>query len=730
MIQDQGFFICRTCGERVLDSAGHSAAAPSLPFVNTLHLDSLHETFGSAESCPGDQDAEFLLDTYLDHLCTQNAGIEWTLGQIGTLMYNERSPSLSVAKADEWLAEWRNSGNVAGRSTNLNPIEELVSASLLLRPAEHGVVANRQLVAFQFCHQNLCERVLLRELHRQIHPRSLPTGKELTDWVRQIVGPSKSGQGNATEEPFKELLGAVQSMIKKIILSGAADVFAALLPIEPEEIRSQVILGGLLKSQLKVRIEQFEIFLQNLTEHAKRKPEVADGLINALASPLDNLGHRSRGLSLLERRFWEAAIKIMRARIEAEPHNAERKEDLSVSLLRLGSLCKLEEDWQSARAFFEEALQVRRALAEDSPDQLGRKQSLSISLTHLAHLSAGEDDDQTARALFEEALLIRRALVAADPQRVSYKRALSESLNHLGRVSDAQTANALFEEATAIASTLVAAEPQRTSLKMNLSFSLRCLGRLSWQEGHSQTARALFVEALQLDRALSAVAPHRTDHKIDMCCSLDYLVEISARDGGLRAARAFFEEGLPLQRELVAAYPRQANRKQHLSEILHYLGELSDQDGDTQAAVAFFKEAIQIDCGLVATGPHQGRHHSLLKAHLHRNFSIPLIFLGESSIQQGDTETARALFEEAIRVDRVLVAADHYRAYREENLSSSLDRLGCLYEKEGNVQAACSLFEESLQLKRTLLAEAPTNLPLLRQIAKIERSLSKLASNS
>jgi flagellar protein FlaJ len=44
-----------------------------------------------------------------------------------------------------------------------DPIEDLVSASVMMRPAEEGFGVDRRLVAFQFTHQKLCEQVLLRE---------------------------------------------------------------------------------------------------------------------------------------------------------------------------------------------------------------------------------------------------------------------------------------------------------------------------------------------------------------------------------------------------------------------------------------------------------------------------------------------------------------------------------------------------------------------------------------
>lgn len=57
--------------------------------------------------------------------------------------------------------------------TKLDPVEELVAASVLLRPAESGSGFNRELVGYQFTQQKLAERLLLRHLDRG----SAPTGE-------------------------------------------------------------------------------------------------------------------------------------------------------------------------------------------------------------------------------------------------------------------------------------------------------------------------------------------------------------------------------------------------------------------------------------------------------------------------------------------------------------------------------------------------------------------------
>ena len=112
-----------------------------------------------------------------------------------------------------WVAAWRTRQGYesAARVVKLDPIEELVAASVLMRPAEEGLGADRRLVAFQFTHQKLCEQVLLRELRRRIAPRPLPAPREFLEWARHAAGPELG-----EHDDFAELVGALEVVAARL----------------------------------------------------------------------------------------------------------------------------------------------------------------------------------------------------------------------------------------------------------------------------------------------------------------------------------------------------------------------------------------------------------------------------------------------------------------------------------------------------------------------------------
>ena len=222
----------------------HDRLEPGLRVLlaQPLYLHLFHETFRGRTVPPQGLDESRLLAAYLDRLELDLPGIATHLARLGKLMVERRSPVLPIAEADAWVAEWRFrlGAENALRVVKLDPVEELVAASLLMRPAEEGEGAERRMTGYGFTQQRLCEQVLLRELRRRIHPRALPIGEELLAWARQADGPDV---GEADD--FHELTGALETIAAELSLAGRGEVLAALLELEGETVRTRLIGSAL-----------------------------------------------------------------------------------------------------------------------------------------------------------------------------------------------------------------------------------------------------------------------------------------------------------------------------------------------------------------------------------------------------------------------------------------------------------------------------------------------------
>ena len=501
-------------------SIPYAQLAPDLRrlLLSPLHLHLFHETFRGERGVPAAIDEGVLLDAYLEQLCADLPSLRETLGDIGRLMLERGAPVLPLDVADEWLARWRAARGYesVARVAKLDPIEELVAASVLMRPSEEGIGVDRRLVAFQFSHQKLCERVLLRELMRRIAPRAAPTGAELLAWARHGVG-------------FAEELGALEVVAVRLTDAGEGDVLAVLLDLDDQPARTRV-LGAAIRA-LGPRWGTSE-------EGEPRVASVVDALVRTALSD----GARGMRLEtsvgpaalwLCRAGFLRAAEAIDRGRVVAlrrlvanEPRAIDLRRDLNRLLVQLGNHAGTAGRSDEARTYLEEALvAARRLVAAELPcsgasgsavvARCSRRADLAYSLGRLGRHELDAGRSGNARVYLEEQLAVARELVAVCPNMTVSQEHFGAALYNVGilemGVGRAEEARAFVERALELQRRLVAAEPHREDLQAGLIEVLGCLGDIAMDAGSVEEARALFEETVALTSPLVTAEPHRND---------------------------------------------------------------------------------------------------------------------------------------------------------------------------------------------------------------------------
>jgi hypothetical protein len=296
-----------------------------------------HEAFRDRAEAPATLDAAQLADAYLESLTRDLEGIADWLSKLGQLLYQTRQAVLPVTVANAWLAEWR--GQLPDPMqwvVKLDPLEELVAASLLLRPAEEEDAAERRLAGFVFTHQKLCEQVLLRELLRQIRPRTLPAGAELLAWARQAAG-----EDDPTE--FRELTGALAVLAARLAAAGQGEVLSALLDLANESVLTQV-LGAALRTLGP---------LWGKTDEGEPQPAgVLAALVRQGATAIERGERFNRSVQEAQRWLNQAGfgltaaaiargrVTVLNALIAEIPQEVDLQLDLATALNELGNLIR------------------------------------------------------------------------------------------------------------------------------------------------------------------------------------------------------------------------------------------------------------------------------------------------------------------------------------------------------------------------------------------------------
>ncbi len=574
--------------------------------VSPLRLHLFHETHKGREAPSGAIGERALFAAYLDELTRDVAGLDRTLADVATWMLDERRPDLALATADAWMAAWRARVSLGSAAivARLDPVENLVAASVLMRPSDEGVGVDRRLVGYQFAHQKLCEAVLARELHRRIAPRKLPKADEMLAWARHAAGPELG-----EHDDFAELVGALEGVAAELAEAGDGTALAGLLELEDEPARTKILGAGLRAlGPIWGASDQGDAgaagCLRTIVDAAKTTSAAGERWV--ASSWESRLWLSDYGFSRVASAVESGRLSVLRRLVAAEPARTDLMRELSVSLNNLGNLARSTGRSDDARTFFEESLALKRHLVATEPDDTDLLRGLSVALNSLGGLARAAGRSNEARAYVEESLAIMRRLVAVEPGRADLQRELFASLNNLGSLADAGgrigDACSLFDESLALMRRLVATAPERTDLLRDLAAALNNRGNVATVSSRTDEARTYFEEALALMRHLVGAEPRRADLRRDLSTSLVCLGSLARAAERLDDARAHFAESLALRRQLVAAEPGRTDLLRDLSATLNHLGNVAAASRHDDAR-PLFEESIAHTRRLIATDP-------------------------------------------------------------------------------------------------------------------------------
>jgi hypothetical protein len=333
--------------------------------LTPLYLHLFHETFADRVDVPGDLDDGQLLDAYLDRLASSPqdgiAGADTWLDRLASVMVGQRRAFLPITEADAWTEEWRKANGYSSlqATTKLDPVEELVAASVLLRPAESGSGLSRELAGYQFTQQKLAERLLLRHLDRKLHDagRSVPTRADLVHWI----------EVTAAEPPFAELTGALAEWVVRLTRSNVPDVPArldALLEIDNDVVRSR-LMGPLITASAAAAPDAATAILVHLAKTAAGRPDGRARFLLTASRAVERL-MVTTPLAASERAL-HAFVLFCNSLSARDPGDLKASGDLLVSLTILGNMQVAQGDPAGALKSFRDSLAIAERLAKAEP---------------------------------------------------------------------------------------------------------------------------------------------------------------------------------------------------------------------------------------------------------------------------------------------------------------------------------------------------------------------------
>ncbi len=297
----------------------------------------------------------------------------------------------------------------------------------------------------------------------------------------------------------------------------------------------------------------------------------------------------------------------------------------------------------------------------------------------------------------------------------------------------------LAKAVTASLRRLVVADTSDLGVRRELATALTWLGSLQRQRGQSEAAFQSFSESVHILETLSASTPGVPAQTADLLGHLaQSLVDLGRRSEArqvllqaLEIERSLEEEGrrgllamlqqygdLELRLERVeeafeahgealrlwerqrAASPLSRREQRAYALALLRVGQIEGWLGAPQAR-AHLEQALEIQRLLVAI---DGSHASL-----RRDLQLGLLALGELCAEHGEPGDAQRLFAEALEHARVQVQQDSTDARARRDLAAALERIGNLHLAQGRTEEAARVFAEDRSERERLLQLDPSN---------------------
>ena len=162
-----------------------------------------------------------------------------------------------------------------------------------------------------------------------------------------------------------------------------------------------------------------------------------------------------------------------------------------------------------ALAGYQESLALRRRLAEGEKTGTKWRQNISLTLEKIGDLKQGIKDDAGAAAAYDEMLANDRALAAANPDNADRQRDVSlepreDRQDEARWRPTAPTRSASTRRVSTSAAKLFEADSGNEQYKQGLSFVIEKVGDMRRDLGNADGALAAYQEMLVLDREIAA----------------------------------------------------------------------------------------------------------------------------------------------------------------------------------------------------------------------------------
>jgi tetratricopeptide (TPR) repeat protein len=302
-----------------------------------------------------------------------------------------------------------------------------------------------------------------------------------------------------------------------------------------------------------------------------------------------------------------SAYRIATLRTAAEPDDAERQRDLSISCEKLGDIFFAKGDIDEALVYYRKGLEISRRLAENDKDNLRWRRDLSVLLERVGDVLVTQGKIDDALSSYRESAAIRSVLATAAPENESWQRDHSVALERIGdalnlkdRPDEALTS---YRESMAISERLAARDKENAARQYDLSVSAAKVGDMLRELGMQDEALSYYEDSRKTLERLVREDPGNANWSRGLSVAFTKVGDVLAAKDKVEESVKSYNQALSIRMELARSDPSNAVWQRDLAVVYSKLANAHLLAGDRDEAIEALVKGKNIISALVEHAP-------------------------------------------------------------------------------------------------------------------------------
>ena len=447
---------------------------------------------------------------------------------------------------------------------------------------------------------------------------------------------------------------------------------------------------------------------------AQRSLELATQTANSLVFNLAQKFQNIMGVpAAVVKDILDQARKLQDQLLESGQSSPELRRSQGNALVMTVDTLLTVGDTRGALAAATQARDVFETLLKAQPANAGRQDDLSVSSERVGDVQVAQGRLPEALQSYHASLAIADSLVKSDPGNAVWQLQLSVSYKHVGDVQVAQghlhEALQSYQAAFAIIDRLAKSDPGNAGWQSDLSVSYEKVADVQEVQGHLPEALQSYQAAFAIIDRLAKSDPGNAGWQSDLSVSYEKVADVQEVQGHLPEALQSYQASLTISDRLARSDPGNAGWQRGLAVAYERVGNVQAAQGHLSDALQSDKAAFAIIDRLAKSDPGN--------AVWQRDLSFSYGNIGDVQVALGYLPEALQSYQASLAIADRLAKSDPGNVDWQRDLSVSYNKVGDVQAAQGHLPAALQSYQASLAIADRLAKSDPGNVEWQRDLS-------------